>query len=68
LFLLTIRAVPSTRVARACSSSKKLELYFGARVLDNFLNKKQLISTPFTNKQLPFYLQCLVVDFSFVLI
>jgi len=25
------RAVPSTRVARACSSSKKLELYFRAR-------------------------------------
>ena len=27
----TDRAVPSTRVARACSSSKKLELYFRAR-------------------------------------
>ena len=36
---LAVRAVPGTRVARACwySSSKKLELYFWARVLNNFL-------------------------------
>jgi len=39
---LLIRAVLSTRVARAYSSSKKLKLYFWAWVLDNFFaNAKQ---------------------------
>jgi len=34
------RAVPSTRVARTCSCSKMLELYFWAGVLDNFFFTK----------------------------
>jgi len=37
----TARAVPSTRVARAYSSSKKLKLYFSAQILDNFFCKRQ---------------------------
>jgi len=40
------RAVPSTRAAGAYSSSIKLELYFWARVLDNFLQ------TPNSDKKL----------------
>ena len=39
------KAVPSTRVAWAYSSSKKLELYFWARVLDNLF-----LQTPKTDK------------------
>jgi len=38
----TVRAVPSTRRARAYSCSIKLELYFWARVLEKkFANAKQ---------------------------
>ena len=49
------RAVPSTRVALACSSSKSSRFIFELEYsIIFFFTKKTLISTPFTSKQLRF--------------